>query len=176
AVRAATMLNVPPAYAEFWQRGPRRPDPRTALARVIETRQVVHIADVRTHPAYVEGERTFIALVDLGGFRTLLVVPMHKENALIGAFAIYRQEVRAFTDKQVELLKSFANQAVIVIENTRLLSELRESLQQQTATADVLKVISRSGFDLEPVFGTAVENAVKLCGADRGFLFRFDCD
>jgi GAF domain-containing protein len=95
AARAAAMLGVPPAYAEFWQRGPRRPDPRTALARVIETRQAVHIADVRTYPAYVEGEPTFIALVNLGGFRTLLVVPMLKENDLIGAIAIYRQEVRS---------------------------------------------------------------------------------
>jgi two-component system, NtrC family, sensor kinase len=174
AVRAAAMLNVPQSYAEFWQRGLRRPDPRTALARVMETRQAVHVADVRTHPAYVEGESTFVALVNLGGFRTLLVVPMLKENDLIGALAIYRQEVRPFTEKQVELVKSFANQAVIAIENTRLLNELRESLQQQTATADVLKVISRSGFNLEPVFETLVENAVKLCGADRGFLFQFD--
>ncbi len=176
AARAAAMLGVPPAYAEFWQRGPRRPDPRTALARVIETRQAVHIADVRTYPAYVEGEPTFIALVNLGGFRTLLVVPMLKENDLIGAIAIYRQEVRPFSEKQVELVKSFANQAVIAIENTRLLNELRESLQQQTATSEVLQVISSSPGELEPVFENMLANATGICGAKFGVLFRPEAD
>jgi GAF domain-containing protein/DNA-binding response OmpR family regulator/anti-sigma regulatory factor (Ser/Thr protein kinase) len=174
AFRAAALHNAPPAFADMRKRGPLRPGPRVALSRALRTKQVVHIPDITADQGYREGDPMLVTAVELGGYRTLLCVPMLKDNEMVGAINIYRQEVQPFSDKQIALLVSFASQAVIAIENTRLLSELRESLQQQTATADVLEVISRSAFDLGPVFETVVENAVRLCGADRGFLFRFD--
>src|SRR5262249_8977349 len=158
AWRSAAMLGVPPAFAEFWQRGLQRPGPRTALGRVIETRRTVHIADVTTEPAYVEGEPIFVAAVNLGRFRTVLTVPMLKDNELIGVFAIYRQEVRPFTDKQIDLVTSFAAQAVIAIENARLLNETREALERQTATSEVLRVISSSPGEVAPVFDAMLAN------------------
>src|SRR5262249_32713785 len=148
----------------FWQRGPQRPGPGTALSRVVETKQTVHIADVKLEPAYVKGEPVFLAAVSLGGFRTLIVVPMLKDNELVGAIGIYHQEVRPFTDKQIELLQNFAAQAVIAVENARLLGELRqrtddltESLEQQTATSEVLRVISSSPGELESVFNSILD-------------------
>ena len=183
AWRAGAMFGVPLAFAEFWQRGPQSPGPRTALGRVAETKQMVHIADVTAEPAYVEGEAIFVAAVNLGGFRTILSVPVLNGNELVGAIAIYRTEVNPFADKQVELVTNFASQAVIAIENTRLLNQLRqrtddlsEALEQQTATSEVLQVISSSAGELQPIFQTMLSSATRICDATFGDLYLRDAD
>src|SRR5262245_11734374 len=170
ALRIVASHNVPRAFAEARRRGPIHPAPGGDFAKLIRTKQTVQTADLAATRSYAERVPAVVDAVELGGVRTIVVVPMLKNNDLVGAIAIFRQEVRPFTDKQIELVSNFAKQAVIAIENTRLLKELRESLQQQTATADVLRVISSSPGELAPVFQETLQNSTRICEASFGSM------
>jgi two-component system NtrC family sensor kinase len=162
-IRVPAHIDVPDALRQhFAKRDGLPPTPGTAVDHVIRHRQAIHVPDI----ASKDGLSSPAA--KLAGARSYLAVPLLKDDAVIGVFAVYREEVRPFTDKQIALVTNFANQAVIAIENVRLLNELRESLQQQTATSDVLKVISRSPTHIQPVFDTIVENVVQLGDAVSG--------
>src|SRR5262249_18456472 len=176
---AAALHNAPPAYAAARRHEPLlRPPPDAPLGVLAATKQVAHIPDLTKIPSYIEGNPFVVVGVELGGYRTVLAVPMLKDNELVGAITFARQEVRPFTDKHIELVQNFAQQAVIAIENTRLLNELRkrtddlsEALEQQTATSEVLGVISSSPGELERVFQAMLENATRICGAKFGVMY-----
>ena len=171
---AVALRGVPQPYAAFLGETTLIPGPGTAPYRLLHGERLVHNVDLASEKAYLEGDPQRRALVDLGGARSALQVALRKEDAVLGVITIYRQEVRPFTDKQIELVTNFAAQAVIAIENTRLLNELRKSLEQQTATSEILRVISTSPTSVEPVFETIVRNAVALCGGLFANVFRYD--
>ncbi|MGA7230004.1 MAG: GAF domain-containing protein, partial [Xanthobacteraceae bacterium] len=171
---AVALRGVPEAYAAFLAGTTLVPGPGTAPYRLMHGEAFVHNGDLASEEPYRRGDPQRRALVDLGGARTALQAALRKDDAVLGIITIYRQEVRPYTDEQIELLQNFAAQAVVAMENARLLTELRQSLEQQTATADVLRVISSSPGDLEPVFAAVLRNATRICEAKFGQLLRFD--
>jgi signal transduction histidine kinase/GAF domain-containing protein/CheY-like chemotaxis protein/HPt (histidine-containing phosphotransfer) domain-containing protein len=173
AFRAVSLQGAPQPYVDFMMQEPVRPGPRTALARLMREKRLVHIPDLTADDAYRERDPLRVASVELAGMRTFLAVPLVKDDRVLGAFVIYRQEVRPFSGKQIALLENFAAQAVIAMENARLLTETREALEQQTATAEVLQVINFSPGDVQPVFEAILDKATRLCDSDSGIFWVF---
>jgi GAF domain-containing protein len=165
ALRLVAGHNTPSALLEARKHSPLRPAVNDPISRMITSKAVVHVRDAKEEQAYIEREPSITVGVELGGVRTFVAVPMLKENELIGAVTVFRQEVRPFRDKQIELVKNFAAQAVIAIENARLLNELRQSLEQQTATGEILSSMSSSVADTKPVFDAIVRNLLRLFGS-----------
>jgi GAF domain-containing protein len=185
ALHLVAQQGIPPLFAEFAANPANQPGPDGATPRLMRdpTLRFVHVIDLKEEEAYRSGDPYRHALVDIGGARTLLAIPLGKDGAMVGVINIYRQEVRPYSDRQIALLENFAAQAVIAMENARLLNELRgrtrdlqESLEYQTATAEVLKVISQSTFDLHPVLQTVLDTAMRLCGNSQGSIFRLGED
>jgi PAS domain S-box-containing protein len=173
-VHATALRGAPPAFAEFLTSGPHPVGADNAHGRLLRGESVVHIADIKEDEAYRSGDPIRRTLVELGGGRSLLAVPLRKDDTFLGDFSIFRKDVRPFSDKEIALVQNFAAQAVIAMENSRLISETREALDQQTATAEVLQLINSSPGDLTPVFEAMLEKALDLCSAAFGVLWTYD--
>ena len=169
--------NTPPGLAAYRTKGPFRPSATSLIGKMVRTKSVMHVPDAADNVDYTERrDPSLVAAIELGGVRTYLGVPMMQEDRVIGAITIFRQEVRPFTDKQIAMLTGFAEQAAIALERSPLIHELRESLRQQTAASDILKIISRSTFDLQAVLDTLVELVSGLCDADMAAMHRIEAD
>jgi GAF domain-containing protein len=172
ALHLVASHNLPAEFVALRQRAPYRPEEHSASGRMLATRSVIHIPDLAADRAYIERNPPTVIVVERAGVRTTLAVPMFKDSELVGSFTVGRTAVRPFTAKQIEVATSFADQAVIAVENARLLHELRETLEQQSATGDVLSIISRSTFDLQEVLDTLIELAAQLCDAELAAMHR----